>query len=68
MRSINIKISGMICDHCAKSAQDALNTLDGVNASVSFSEGLARVETQDVVELAQLLNAIESNGYHASLI
>lgn len=68
MSIVNIKITGMTCDHCAKSAQDALNQLEGVNASVSFNEGLAVVETQDIVEKNQLLNAIESKGYSATIL
>lgn len=68
MNTLNIQITGMTCDHCAQSAQDALNTLDGVNASVSFKEGVAKVETQDGVDNSQLLKAIESKGYSASLL
>jgi len=68
MNKLNIQITGMTCDHCAQSAQDALNTLDGVNASVSFDEGLAKVETQGDVDSSLLLKAVESKGYSATLI
>ncbi|RKZ64763.1 MAG: mercuric reductase, partial [Gammaproteobacteria bacterium] len=68
MNKINIQITGMTCDHCAQSAQDALNTLEGVNASVSFDEGLAKVEIQGDVESSLLLKAVESKGYGATMI
>ncbi len=68
MSTLNIQITGMTCDHCAQSAQDALNTLDGVNASVSYDEGLAKVETQGNIDSSQLLKAVESKGYGATLL
>ncbi len=68
MSTLNIQITGMTCDHCAKSAEDALNELKGVNATVSFSEGMAKIETQGSVDNNQLLKAVESKGYHASLL
>lgn len=68
MVTINMQITGMTCDHCAQSAQDALNALNGVNASVSYKEGIAKVETQGVVDNSQLLKAIESKGYSAAVI
>ncbi|MFV1984201.1 MAG: heavy-metal-associated domain-containing protein, partial [Thiohalomonadales bacterium] len=63
MSTINIKITGMTCDHCARSAQDALNSLGGIKATVSYNDGLAKVESQGLVENSQLLKAIESKGY-----
>jgi len=68
MKTTNIKITGMTCDHCATSAQDALNALPGVTASVSFSESLAHVQSQDEVDSVQLVKAIESKGYGATFI
>ncbi|MFV1996446.1 MAG: mercury(II) reductase [Acidiferrobacterales bacterium] len=68
MNTVNLQITGMACDHCAQSAQDALNALDGVRASVSYDDGLAKVETQGVVANSKLLKAIESKGYGASFM
>ena len=62
-----LQITGMTCDHCAQSAQDALNTLDGVNASVSFDKGVATIETQRDVDSSLLLKAVESKGYGATI-
>jgi mercuric reductase len=68
MTTVKITITGMTCDHCAQSAQAALNSLDGVNASVSYEIGQAIVETHGTVNNSQLLKAIESKGYQASLM
>ena len=67
MNTVNMHITGMTCDHCAQSAEDALNALEGVAASVSYEKGLARIETQDVVDNSQLVKAVESKGYAATL-
>ncbi len=68
MAAFAIKITGMTCDHCAKSAEEALNTLKGVKASVSLDEGLAKVETAGQVDPGHLLKAVEAKGYGASLL
>ncbi len=68
MSKLNIQITGMTCDHCAQSAQEALNTVEGVKASVSYDEGLAKIETQGGVDSGVLLKAIESAGYGAALL
>ncbi|WP_198262996.1 mercury(II) reductase [sulfur-oxidizing endosymbiont of Gigantopelta aegis] len=68
MKTVNIQITGMTCDHCAQSAQSALNALEGITASVSYDEGLASVETQGVVNNEQLLRTIEATGYGATLL
>lgn len=68
MTTFTLSITGMTCDHCAGSAQDALNALPGVHAEVSFAEGRARVKTDGRVETAQLLNAAASQGYGATLL
>lgn len=68
MTTFTLNITGMTCDHCARSAQDALNALPGVRAEVSFAEGQARVETDGKVETARLLDAVAAKGYHATLL
>lgn len=68
MTTLNIQITGMTCDHCAQSAQAALNALPGVDASVSFDAGKAVVESSGAVSQAQLLKAIESKGYGTSMM
>ncbi len=65
MKRQRLKITGMTCDHCAQSAQAALNALPGVKAQVSFEEGLARIEAPESMNVEQLIAAIEAKGYGA---
>ena len=67
MAFVSMSITGMTCDHCARSAQDALNALPGVSASVSFARAQARIETTGETEAAMLVKAVESKGFGASL-
>ncbi|MGQ0595621.1 MAG: cation transporter, partial [Gammaproteobacteria bacterium] len=42
-----LRISGMTCDHCAKSIEEALAGVAGVvEAKVSYHEGTARIKTE----------------------
>jgi len=68
MSAINLKITGMTCDRCTKDAENALNALPCVRASVSYTTSLAELEITDQIELGQLLKAVESKGYRAQLI
>jgi len=68
MNTLTLQITGMTCNHCAASAQDALNALPGVSAQVSYREGLARVETGNEVTAEHLLKAVGDKGYRATLL
>jgi len=68
MTTFTLIITGMTCDHCAQSAQAALNALPGVRAEVSFAEGRAQVETDGNVATSQLLAAVAAKGYRATLL
>ena len=67
MATIRLKISGMNCEHCSKSAQDALNAVPGVSATVSLADAEALVETTGEIDAALMVQAVESKGYQASL-
>lgn len=68
INSININITGMTCDHCAQTAQEALNALEGVNATVSYKDGMASIKSNGSVNQQQLLETIESKGFNATLL
>lgn len=68
MTTIRLSVSGMTCDHCAQSAETALNALDGVTARVSYAEGQALIDAKDDVPVARLLRALERNGYQGRLL
>nr|WP_276145422.1 mercury(II) reductase [endosymbiont of Tevnia jerichonana] len=65
---ITLRITGMTCEHCARSAEAALNALAGVRARVSFHETLARIEADAETVVSQMLDAVRTAGYVAALI
>ncbi len=67
MSTYMLHITGMTCDHCARTAEDALNALPGVWAEVSYEEGIARVSTPAEVGIERLIERIESKGFKARL-
>jgi mercuric reductase len=65
MKEIRLRISGMTCEHCARTVAQALATLPGVEARVSYEDALAVVEAPDDLALAQLIEAVQTKGYGA---
>ena len=63
-----LQVTGMTCDHCAKSIEKALSGVPGVTqAKVSYASGSASVETAADLPAATLINAIKAVGYGAEL-
>ncbi|MDQ3776661.1 MAG: cation transporter [Pseudomonadota bacterium] len=67
MSTYTLHITGMTCDHCARTAEDALNALPGVWAEVSYEEGIALVKAPSDVGVERLIERIESKGFKAGL-
>ena len=68
MTTITLGISGMTCDHCATTAQSALNQIPGVSARVSFKDSAAEIDTEAGVPVNHLLDALGSKGYSGKLL
>ncbi|GMQ89949.1 MAG: mercury(II) reductase [Gammaproteobacteria bacterium] len=68
MTTLSLRITGMTCDRCAQTLEQRLNILPGVEARVSYDDGIAQVETRDGATLAHLLGAVQEKGYDASLL
>ncbi len=68
MSMTTLRITGMTCDHCARTVEKELNHLAGVKAKVSYKDALAEVETPDTIVPEQLLKAVQAKGYGASLL
>jgi Cu+-exporting ATPase len=58
----------MSCASCASKIEGGLNRLDGVAATVNFAVEQAHVEHEPQVSAHDLIRAVESAGYHASMI
>lgn len=66
MTTTTLKVSGMTCQHCVRSVQQALESQDGVTrADVDLTAGRARVEHSASVTPAQLASVVADEGYEA---
>lgn len=68
MTTTDLRLHGMSCASCASKIESSLNRLDGVAATVNFAVEQAHVEHDPQVSAGQLISAVESTGYHASVI
>jgi len=66
--NLKLRISGMTCEHCASTAEAALNALPGVHARVSFQAALAEITLQSKMEIGDLIDAVQRKGYSAAPI
>jgi copper chaperone len=62
MATMQIRISGMTCQHCVQAVQKALSAVPGVEA-VEVRLAPAQATVRGEAELARLLQAIEREGY-----
>ena len=68
LEHIELPITGMTCASCANRIERKLNKLDGVTASVNYATEKATVAyAAGAVLPEQLVETVESAGYHASL-
>ena len=67
MSSVTLAVGGMTCASCASRIEKKLNRIDGVSASVNFATEQAKVEFPDGVSPGELVTAVESTGYTATL-
>lgn len=66
MKTIELDITGMTCDHCARTVERALKSVPGAhNATASYPAGRGAVEVEDAVLARDLVGAIERAGYGA---
>ena len=64
-----LQITGMTCDHCAKSIEDTLAGVAGVvEAKVSYDEGAARIKTEVGVDSAKLIDTVQRKGFGAEVL
>ncbi|BBY59193.1 heavy metal translocating P-type ATPase [Mycolicibacterium sarraceniae] len=68
MTTTDLQLSGMSCASCAARIERGLNDLDGVHATVNFAVERAHVEHGPQVSEHDLIHAVESSGYQASVV
>ncbi|TDP59787.1 heavy metal translocating P-type ATPase [Aminicella lysinilytica] len=57
------KIEGMMCQMCQKHMTEALNKMDGVEATIDLENGLAHVKAEKSVSEAEFAAVTEEAGY-----
>jgi mercuric reductase len=68
MSTKRLRITGMTCDHCARTVEDALNGLPGVKAQVFYLQGIANIQASEDLSTEQLLQVVKVNGFGANLL
>ncbi|MGI9162141.1 MAG: heavy metal translocating P-type ATPase [Mycobacterium sp.] len=68
MTTTDLRLTGMSCASCAARIERGLNELGGVSASVNLAVEQAHIEHGAQVSAADLIHAVESAGYHATVI
>ena len=57
------EITGMTCDNCAARVENALNSLEGIWASVRIDTGKARILSKGIVDERKIREAVQEAGY-----
>jgi P-type Cu+ transporter len=68
MTTTDLELHGMTCASCAARIESGLNKLDGVHATVNFAVERAHVEHAAAITPTELIDAVVSAGYRASVI
>ena len=58
-----VGIEGMVCDNCALRVQNALNSVEGINAKVKLSRSTAIVKLGREITDAEITEIITNLGY-----
>lgn len=65
---IKLNIEGMMCEHCANAAKQALSEVAGVESvKVDLKKKSAKVKCDDSIDTALLIKAVADAGYKAEL-
>ncbi len=67
-KKLELSIEGMHCGHCQKSVSEALNSLDGVSATVDLENNCANVELSKDVPEADLIEAVSAKGFEVTAV
>ncbi len=67
MRAVELKVEGMMCEHCVAHVKEALEKAGAHNVEVSLDEGKATFEAGLLLKDEKAIQAIEEAGYQASI-
>ena len=63
METLSLRVTGMTCEHCARTAEAALNRMPGIDASVSYDSTIAEIRSDAGIEIEALRAAVRPSGY-----
>ncbi len=62
-KQVEVKIEGMMCNHCAARVETALNVFDGVSVKINLKKKAAYLSGAESVTDEQITSAITAAGY-----
>ncbi len=63
-----LSVQGMTCSSCVNSVEKALNSVDGVSATINFATETAHILAPAEVSAKELIKIVEKAGYSASVL
>ncbi|MEG0019778.1 MAG: HAD-IC family P-type ATPase, partial [Oscillospiraceae bacterium] len=63
-----LKIEGMMCGHCVKHVQAALDGIEGVTATVDLEKNQATVTSKTAIDTDLLVGAVKNAGYEVTQV
>ena len=63
-----LSIEGMTCSSCVNTVEKALNSVEGVSASINFATETAHILAPAEMDVKELVNIVEKAGYKAALL
>ena len=68
LKPLTFSVSGMTCSSCVNAIERALNSIDGVSASVNFASETVHVLAPEEIKSGELVKKIKGAGYEAVLL
>lgn len=66
-QTIELAITGMTCDHCVRAITNAVQDVSGVAEAKVSLESNSAVVKGDAIDVKRILEAIEEEGYAATV-
>jgi Cu+-exporting ATPase len=68
LKPTTFSVSGMTCSSCVNTVEKALNSINGVSASVNFASETVHVLAPEEIKPSEIIKKIKGAGYGATLL